>query len=144
MRRPQPDCSPKASGPAPAACPHISSGKTTLYLTPLFSQKSWQGFAPAILPAAAAVSSWVGGVLGYAGGGHSILLEPWKERHYTSLNHASGTPSAVNMGPGYRSPITYLSSVTVSLGSLKFYCTGYLERLSTLKWVELDADSLNP
>lgn len=56
-----------------------------------------------------------------------ILPDPWKERCYSSPNHTSGTPSAVNLGPIYRSPITYFSSVTVFLGSPKFNCTGHLE-----------------
>lgn len=34
------------------------SGQTTLSLTPLSSQNSWQGSTPAGLPAAGAVSSW--------------------------------------------------------------------------------------
>lgn len=63
----------------------------------------------------------------------SLVLKSWRKGHYTSPNRAPGTPAAVCLGPGCRSPITHFSIVIASLGSLKFNCTGHLERLSTLK-----------
>lgn len=114
--RPRPGCSPKASSPAPAACPHTSSEKVTLSPASLSSQKTQQGFVPT----------------------HPDFS--WMERRYSSPNHTPGTPCAVKLGPCYRSPVTYLSSVTVPLRSSKFNCKGHLAGLNTLKLVELDVD----
>lgn len=119
----------RARSPGPALCSHAPFWSDHLVPDPSLLPEQLAGFHPCC-PAC----SWGCKQL------DSRRWDPWK-RHYTSPNHASGTPGAVHLGPGYRSPITYFSIVTASLGNLKFNCTGHLERLGTLKLVEQDVDS---